>query len=174
MNHSRLFVLLGLIVSVSVFRLLPHAPNFTPAIAVALFAGAQFSDRRLALLVPLLAMLASDLILGLHATLIFVYGSLALIVMIGVWLKQHLTAGWTALSAVAGSALFFVVSNFGAWLTMPHLYARSVDGLITAYIAAIPFYQNSLAATLLFGAVLFGGFYALERGFPRLSESTTA
>ena len=170
MNHSRLFVLLGLIVSVSVFRLLPHAPNFTPVIAVAIFAGAQFADRRMALLVPLLAMLVADLFLGLHATLVFVYGALALIVLLGGWLRRKLTAGRALLGAVSGSVLFFVISNFGAWLTMPQLYARSLDGLITAYVAAIPFYQNSLAATLLFGSVLFGGFYALERSFPKLAE----
>lgn len=173
MNNSRLLVLVGLVLSVSLFRLLPHPPNFTPVLAVALFAGAQFTDRRLALLVPLLAMLAADLFLGLHATLVFVYGAIALMVVLGMWLKSRLSVTWTAATAVAGSMLFFIITNFGAWLALPALYARSVEGLLTAYIAAIPFYQNALAGDLLFTAILFGGFYLLKRNFPVLAEPAT-
>jgi hypothetical protein len=170
MNYSRLLALIGMVLSVSLFRLLPHPPNFTPILAVALFAGAQFTDRRLALLVPLLAMLAADLLLGLHATLPFVYGAIALIVILGMWLKKRLSVTWTATTAVSGSMLFYIITNFGAWLTMPELYARSIEGLLTAYIAAIPFYQTMLAGDLFYTAVLFGGFFLLERRFPRLVE----
>ncbi|MBN1377877.1 MAG: hypothetical protein JXA04_01425 [Gammaproteobacteria bacterium] len=174
MNNLRLLTLVALILSVSLFRLLPHPPNFTPVLAVALFAGAQFTDRRLAFLVPLLAMLAADLFLGLHATLPFVYGAIALMVLLGVWLNKRITVTYTALTTVTGSLLFFVITNFGAWLVLPELYARSIDGLVAAYIAAIPFYQNALAGDLLFTVVLFGGFFLLGRSFPKLTRQTVS
>jgi hypothetical protein len=171
MMNLRFLTLLGLILSVSLFRLLPHPPNFTPVLAVALFAGAQFTDKRLALLVPLLAMLASDLILGLHSTLPFVYGAIALMVALGMWLKRRQSVTWITVTAIAGSMLFFIITNFGAWLALPQLYARSAEGLLAAYIAAIPFYQNTLAGDLLFTAILFGGLYLLERTFPKLGSA---
>ena len=174
MNNLRLLTLLALILSVSLIRLLPHPPNFTPVLAVALFAGAQFTDRRLAFLIPLLAMFAADLFLGLHATLPFVYGAIALMVLLGVWLNKHLTVTYTALTTVTGSLLFFIITNFGAWLVLPGLYARSFDGLVAAYIAAIPFYRNALAGDLLFTAALFGGFFLLGRRFPKLTQQTAS
>jgi hypothetical protein len=172
MLNLRLLTLVGLILAISIFRVIPHPPNFTPVLAVALFAGAQFTDRRLALLIPLLAMLIADLYIGMHATLPFVYGAIALMVALGVWLKSRQSVAWIAATTVSGSMLFFVITNFGAWLTMPELYARSAEGLLTAYIAAIPFYQNALAGDLLFTAVLFGGFYFLEARFPKLGATT--
>lgn len=171
MNYSRLLVLAGIILSVSMFRLLPHPPNFTPVLALALFAGAQITDRRAAMLVPLFAMLAADLVLGLHATIPFVYGAIALTVILGMWLKKRLSVVWTAATTIAASMMFFIISNFGAWLALPGLYARSAEGLLAAYIAAIPFYQNMLAGSLLYTAILFGGFYLMERKYPRLADT---
>lgn len=170
MNTPRMYVLIGMIVSISLFRVFPHPPNFTPVLAMALFGGAQFADRRAAFLVPLGAMLLADLFLGLHATMLFVYGALVLAVLMGRWLRSRLTVTHTAATAVGGSLVFYVVTNFGAWLTMPALYPRSWEGLMAAYTAAIPFYRNALAGDLLFTAALFGGFYLLQRAFPRLDE----
>jgi len=170
MNYSRLLAILSLIIGVSLFRFLPHPPNFTPVLAVALFAGAQFTDKRLAMLVPLLAMFIADIFLGLHATVPFVYGAIAIVTLLGMGLQRRRNITRTTATAVAGSLIFFIVSNFGAWLTMPELYSRTTAGLFSAYIAAIPFYQNELAGTLLFSALLFGVFYGLERSFPRLVE----
>jgi hypothetical protein len=115
-------------------------------------------------------MFAADIFLGLHATMPFVYGAIAIMVLLGMWLRHRQTITWTAATATTGSLIFFIISNFGAWLTLPELYSRTAEGLLSAYIAAIPFYQNALAGTLLFTALLFGGFYALERSFPRLAE----
>jgi hypothetical protein len=67
MNNTRSTVLTAMVVAAAAIRLMPHPPNFTPIAAMALFGGAQFADKRAALLVPLAAMLLSDLALGLHA-----------------------------------------------------------------------------------------------------------
>lgn len=169
MINTRLLTILALILMVSVFRILPHPPNFTPILAVALFAGAHLSNRALAFFIPLLAMLIADIVLGFHPTLPYVYGAIALIVWAGIWLSARLNVRNVAVLALASSSGFFIVTNFGAWLSLPHLYERSWSGLVTAYIAAIPFFQNALLGDLLYTSLLFGGFYLLQRQYTSLA-----
>lgn len=170
MINSRFYSLVAIVLAVSLYRIFPHPPNFTPALAVALFAGAHFSDRRLAVIVPLFAMLIADLFLGLHATLPFVYAAILLLVLLGGWLRQRKTVTNVAAVAVGGSVVFFLLSNFGVWLMLPAVYPHTLEGLLAAYVAAIPFYQNTLLSTLLFTGLLFGGFHLLENRYPRLVE----
>lgn len=170
MMNPRFYSLATIVLAVSLCRLVPHPPNFTPALAVALFAGAHFADRRLAVVVPLVAMLIADVFLGLHVTLPFVYAALLLLVVLGRLLRRRGTVTHVAAAAVAGSAVFFLLTNFGVWLTLPAVYPPTPAGLLAAYVAAIPFYQNTLLSTLLFTALLFGGFQLLEHRYPRLAE----
>jgi hypothetical protein len=136
---------------------------------MALFGGAYFCDKRVAFLVPFLALLLSDMILGLHDTMVYVYAGFALTVMIGFWLSSRLNARRIAAAAVGSSVLFFIVTNFGAWLTSG-LYPVTIDGLLQAYAAAIPFFQNSLLSNLVFTALLFGGYAVLQRNVHALAQ----
>jgi hypothetical protein len=138
---------------------------------MALFGGAYFADKRVAFLVPFLALLLSDLLLGLHDTMLYVYGGFALTVVIGFWIRKNMNAGRIAIAAVSASIVFFVVTNFGVWLTSA-LYPMTIDGLMQAYVAGIPFFQNSLLGNLVFTGILFGGFALLQRNVPTLSENT--
>lgn len=169
--NTRFITLAIIIFAVAVFRILPHPPNVSPIAAMALFGGAYFSDKRLAFLVPFLALLLGDLILGLHDTMLYVYGGFALTVVIGFWVRKQLNIGRIAVAAVGASILFFLLTNFGVWLTSG-MYPMTADGLMQAYIAGIPFLQNSLLGNLIFTALLFGGFAALQRNVPALSENT--
>jgi len=168
--NSRLITLSLIIFAVAMFRLLPHPPNVSPVAAMALFGGAYFSDRRVAYLVPMLALLLSDVLLGLHDTMLYVYTGFALTVVIGFWLRKNMKISHIGLAAVGASVLFFIVTNFGVWLTS-NLYPSSLDGLMQAYIAAIPFFQNSLLGNLAFTAILFGGFAVLQRNVHELAEN---
>ena len=149
------------------FRLLPHLPNVSPVAAMALFGGAYFADKRMAFLVPLLALFLSDLVLGLHNSMIFVYAGFALTVAIGFLLKGKVTITNTAFATVVSSVLFFLLTNLGAWMTSG-LYARSAEGLMQAYVAGIPFFQNSLLGNLAFVAVIFGGYHLLQKNVSSL------
>ena len=169
--NTRLLTLSLIIFSIAMFRLLPHPPNVSPVAAMALFGGAYFSDKRVAFLVPLLALLLSDLLLGLHDTMIYVYGGFALTVIIGFWIRKNLNISRVAIAAVGSSVLFFIVTNFGAWVTSG-LYPMTTDGLMQAYVAAIPFFQNSLLGNLVFTALLFGGYAALQRNVSSLAKNT--
>jgi hypothetical protein len=165
--NPRVATILGIIIALAVFRLVPHPWNVTPVMAMALFGGAQLADRRLALAIPLGAMLLSDLVLGLHWTMPFVYAALAATVFLGGWLRDHLRPVTVIGSALAGSILFFVVTNFGAWLSHD-MYPRSLEGLWAAYVAGLPFFRAMLIGDLLFVALLFGGFDLAERRFPAI------
>lgn len=169
MFKPRLIVLLAIVLAAAASRLIPHPPNWTSITAVALFGGAYFSDKRLAFLVPLAALFLSDLILGFYSHMEVVYLSFALIVCIGLWLQKERSALHIAGAALASSVLFFVLTNFGVW-AFGSLYPKTMAGLIACYVAAIPFFQNTLQGDLFFTAVLFGGFALLERRFPTLRE----
>jgi hypothetical protein len=152
----------AIIFALALFRLLPHWPNVSPVAAMALFGGAYFADKRLALMVPFAALLLSDLFLGLHDTMIFVYAGFALTVAIGLLLKNRVTITDTAVAATAASLVFFLLTNFGVWMTSA-LYAKTVAGLMQAYVAGIPFLQNSLLGNLVYSAVIFGGYAFLQK-----------
>src|SRR5205085_550230 len=110
-------------------RLVPHPPNFTPVLAVALFGGAML-PRRTAWAVPLLAMVASDLALGYRFSWMnaVVYGCFLAAVGIGWWLRHLRTWSRTIAAAFAGSALFYIVTNFAVWLAPPFMYEHTPAG----------------------------------------------
>ena len=168
--NKRLITLTLIIFTIAMFRLLPHPPNVSPVAAMALFGGAYFSDNRVAFLVPFLALLLSDFLLGLHDTMVYVYAGFALTVVIGFWLRQNMNFGRISIAVIGSSVLFFIISNFGAWFTSG-LYPMTLDGLMQAYVAAIPFFQNSLLGNIVFTALLFGDFTALQRNASMLTES---
>jgi hypothetical protein len=169
MTQPRFLTLTAFIAGAALLRLLPHPPNVAPIAAMALFGGACFASRRAAFALPLAAMLLSDLVIGLHASIPFVYGSFALVVGIGLLLRTRRTALNVAGAALAGSLLFFVVTNLGVWL-VSGLYPHTAAGLGTAFLAAIPFFVHTLAGDLFFAALLFGAFALVERTFPALRE----
>jgi len=169
MISARPLALVVGIVLAAASRLMPHPPNVTPIAAMALFGGAYFSHRAAAYLVPLAAMALSDLALGFHSTLPFVYASFILIVMIGSRLQRRKTVPAVASAALVSSVLFFLVTNFGVWATGT-MYPKTWAGLATAYGAALPFFRNTVLGDLAYAAVLFGGFALLEQYLPVLRE----
>ena len=169
MLRPRAMVLIGMILAAALSRLIPHPPNMASVAAIALFGGAYFHDRRIAFLVPLAALFLSDLVLGFYRHMEVVYSTFALIVCMGLWLQRNRSAPRIAGAAVAGSCLFFLLTNFGVW-AFGSLYPRTLDGLIACYVAAIPFLGNTLQGDVLYTVSLFCGFRMLERRFSELRE----
>ena len=173
MNHQRFIFIITLIFAAAASRLLPHPPNVTPIAAMALFGGAYFADRRLAFVVPLAALFLSDLVLGLHGQMPAVYAGFALVVCIGFALRGKVRALPVAVASLAGSCVFFLVSNFGWWATDP-LYPKTLAGLAAGYTAGLPFFRNNLAGDLFYTALLFGIFALAKKRFPELREPAFA
>ncbi|MCI0330697.1 MAG: hypothetical protein L0196_07065 [candidate division Zixibacteria bacterium] len=176
MYRLRFLVLVGMILAAAASRLIPHPPNLAPIGAIALFGGACFAHRRAALVVPLAAMFLSDLAigvlsgnlsLGLHRLIPVVYGSFALIVCLGFWLRTRRTLVPIAGAMLTSSVLFFVLTNFGVW-ALGAWYPKTWGGLVACYVAAIPFFHNTLLGDAVYTTILFGGLALAERGFPAL------
>ncbi len=152
-----------LVILAALSRLVPHPPNFTPLGALGLFAGSYIAVRRY-WLVPLLALLISDIFIGFYhpVTMISVYLGFFICAMIGrMVLRGHrsiLRIGATTLSA---SVIFFALSNFGDWLSGFN-YPLTWEGLVTCYVMAIPFFGNTLLGDLFYVALLFGIYEAVR------------
>ena len=173
-NKARLLALLMAIFAAAAMRLLPHPPNFSPIAAMALFSGAYLPKRALAFAAPFGALVLSDALLGgFYPGMNFVYLSFGLTVLIGWAIARRKTPLRIGGAAVASSVLFFVLTNFGMWL-FSGFYPRTFEGLAACYVAAIPFFQNTLAGDLVFTALLFGGFALAERLVPSLRQRQEA
>jgi hypothetical protein len=146
---------IALVLGAAFSRLIPHPPNFTAVGALALFSGATLGRGRWGLVVPLLALLLSDAVLGFHSLMPVVYLAFGLIVLLGRKLSQGLgpyaARLWAA--SFAASLIFFFISNVGVWF---FYYPRSLEGLSACFVAALPFFKNTLLGDLLFSSVLFG------------------
>jgi len=168
-NRTRILALLAAILGAAALRLVPHPPNFAPIAAMALFGGAYLGRRSLAFVAPLAAMLLSDLLLGFHPYMWATYLGVALIVLIGWAVQQRIAPVRVGVAAVASSLLFFLLTNFAVWL-QSGFYPPTLAGLTACYVAAIPFFQNTLAGDLFYAALLFGGFAVMERLIPAIRE----
>jgi hypothetical protein len=136
-------------------RLLPHPPNFAPITAMSLFAGAYFTRKQLAFLVPLLAMILSDFFLGFHVISIFVYMAFAFITLLG-----QRSGKVSPKLVLLGSISFFIISNMGVWLLY---YPLTMEGLITCFTLAVPFFATSLLGDAVYSVVLSFGFSVAKK-----------
>jgi hypothetical protein len=171
------WVLAAMIFVAALTRVLPHPPNFSPVEAVALFGGAYFASRWLAVAVPLVAMFASDLVLGVvnggiywnyFASIHFIgiYAVIALTAVLGFRLRGRVSGPRVLGYSLAGSVLFFLVTNALAGTE----FCRA--GLLSCYAAGLPFFQWTVLGTLFYAALLFGGFALLRQRVPQLRAQT--
>lgn len=154
-NRIQPWYLIAIVLVLAFTRLIPHPPNAVPIAAMALFAGAYFSNRVLAFIVPISAMFISDLLLGFHSTVWYVYAGIAITVLVGNVIQQ-LSVVRVSIATIVASIIFYLVTNFGAWLHHG-MYPQNVNGLVQAYIAGLPFLRNALIANLIFSYLLFYG-----------------
>ena len=164
-EYSSIVIVVAVVV---LMRLLPHPPNFTPIIAMGLFGGAYLKNRSLAMFIPIGAMFLSDLFLGFHGTVYWVYGSLLLVALLGMILIDKINIRNCSAAALSGSFLFFLITNFGVWLTSSY-YPKNMDGFLTCYTLALPFFGNTLAGAIFYSGVLFGGYEIVKRNFIEIS-----
>jgi hypothetical protein len=155
---------LALILIAVVSRLLPHPPNFTPLAAVGLFSGAYLHVRKL-WLVPVTALLFSDMLIGFYhpIAMVFVYCGIILCAYIGrACLHERYSLLKLGGATLSGALIFFVLSNLGDWLTGLN-YPLTLHGLLDCYVMAIPFFRNTLLGDLFYVTCLFGIYELFSR-----------
>jgi hypothetical protein len=165
----RTLLALVIILVAAALRIAPHPWNFTPIGAMALFSGAFVRDRRLAFFFPLLALFVGDIFIRFYKIMPLIYASFLLSVLIGRWLQNHRTAARITLATLLGAIQFFLVTNFAVWQFMS-TYPHTAAGLLSCYVAGIPFFWNTLAGDAFYVVVFFGGFAFAERMFPVVRE----
>lgn len=151
----------GLILLAVISRLLPHPPNFTPVMATSIFAAA-YLPKKWSLILPLTALFVSDLFIGFYGwEMLFVYGSFALVALLS---RFFVNKGIVKLAAITllGSILFFLITNFGTWLVWD-FYPKNFNGLVTCYLAGIPFFRNTFLGDFIYTFSFFG-IYRLVTG----------
>jgi hypothetical protein len=171
----------------AVTRIIPHYPNFTAVGAAALFSGA-YLRKNSAWLIPVIALFISDLFLNnliyaqefpnnydgfvvFEPSSLWIYGAFIAIVWIGSRFVRKGKILTIIGTSVGASVIFFLVSNFSAWLGSA-LYAKTAGGLLMAYAAGIPFFWNTLAGDFFFVAIFFGGYALAKSVIPKLVGRT--
>ena len=153
MCYTRLFTILGFIFLGIISRFTPHPPNFTAMNSIALLGVATLGSLRLSLFTVFATMFLSDLIIGFHCSLLFVYLSYGLVVLMGQWVFLKKSLSYNMLLLIASSLLFFFITNFGVWLTNS-MYPRTLNGLGLCYLAAIPFLINQIIGSFFYSALI--------------------
>ncbi|MBI2270376.1 MAG: hypothetical protein HYU69_08470 [Bacteroidetes bacterium] len=167
LNARFLFITAVVFIAAS-SRIFPHIPNFTPIAAMALFGGACMSNKRMAFIIPFVAMLISDFIIGFHNTMIYVYVAFAITGFIGWGLRDRVKPGSLFIASLASSVIFFLITNFGVWAAegMPN----GTSGMLSAYVLGVPFFRMTLLGDLFYNTILFGSFYLAQLRFPVLAK----
>ena len=154
-NLKREIFPIALILILALARLIPHPPNFTPIIAVAIMSGYFFKNINLSFLTLVVAMLIGDIFIGFYENMIFVYASLLLITFVFYKISNKINFKSLFIYGFIGSLIFFIISNFGVWaLGSPGVYdivyEKNLNGLVECYILAIPFFGNTFLSTVIF------------------------
>lgn len=158
-------IALVLIVFAVTIRLLPHPANFAPVAAIALFGGAVL-PRRLAVWVPLSAMIISDAFIGFYDIMPVVWGCYALIALASSYLLRRPTFKKGVILMLGSSLFFFVVTNFAVWASSA-MYPHSLTGLLDCYAMALPFFRNTALSDIVYTGLLFGAYAWASRVFTR-------
>ena len=151
-NFQSYLLPISLILILSFSRLIPHPWNFTPVLAMGIFSGFYFKNFILGSFIVICSMFIGDLYLGFHSTMFFTYISLIIAVALGLFVNKFKFTE-VLFTGLTSSVCFFVITNFGAWLTL-EMYEKNLTGLLQSYVLAIPFFHNTLISTLLYLVVL--------------------
>ena len=145
---------LGIILTLAFLRLIPHPPNFTPIISMALLGGLFFSNIYLSIIILISSVLLSDFFLGFYENMFYVYFSIVLINLIFFNISCKINFKNLYLFTCVAALIFYFISNFSVWFTGT-LYEKNLTGLINCYFLALPFLKNTLISTLFYSYLGF-------------------
>ena len=145
MNYLKISI--GIFLTLAASRFIPHPPNFTSLIALSFYVPVLLGVRFLPVL--LISFFITDLIIGFHSVTLFTWGSVVVIGLMSKFFIKNIKTRITG--ALTGASLFFIITNFGVWSLGS--YGYTLEGLITNYTLAIPFFGSTLVSTLVFSSL---------------------
>lgn len=178
-NSRQIILVSGLIFLAVIIRVLLYPFNFSPIIAIALFSGAVIKDKKIAFLLPLLAMFLSDIIFEVFNIAqgfwgwgqLVGYAILIVITFLGSFINK-INFPKVAGFSIVSSLVFFLLSNSSVWLLYSGMYENSFSGLVSCIAAGIPFLKVNLVADLVYSGLLFGTYELVRRySYSSISEA---
>jgi len=157
--QKRLWI--GMVILGASARLISHPWNFTPMMAIGLFAGYHARKVSAGVLMTLLALALSDAVMGFYPGFWYIYAASLIPVLLGWLIRNRRGAGAVAVVALASSLSFFLITNFMFW-AFSQWYPHTASGLTACFVAGIPFYRNQLIGDALYTFALFGGYRILS------------
>jgi hypothetical protein len=158
-NNSKNYVIaISLVLLTFVMRLVPHLANFTPLFTIGIFSAVFFKNRLYSILLPIIAMLISDIFLGFYTEVWAIYLSMLVAQWISFDLAKSDKKSLFATANFVAPTIFFILSNFAVWITW---YSHDFIGLSECYINALPFYGITVVSTFLY-SYLFYGIYKIN------------
>jgi hypothetical protein len=175
--NLRTSILVAIIFLAAFSRIIPHMTNFSPFGAIALFGAAYFYKKWQAFIIPLVATWLSDLFINntiyahnynsftwFYEGYYWQYMSYLLIAVYGLFVFKKVNVSNVIFGAIGSTAIFFIITNFGSWIGNT-MYPQNFGGLMTSYIAGIPYLKGTLFSNLMYTAVLFGFFAYFQKQF---------
>ena len=150
------------LIALSASRFIPHPPNYTSLIALSFYIPAFFGTKYTPVVV--ISLFLTDLIIVLHSTVLFTWGSVLLIGLISNYLKKSLLSRMSG--ALLGAVIFFMLTNFGVWIS--GAYGYTTNGFVTCYLLALPFFAHTIVSTIVFSfviEVIFNSFKRYKKSF---------
>ena len=141
----------------TISRLIPHEPNFTPILSISILGFLFSTILSVKVLIVLGSMFFSDLIIGTHDFMIYVYFSLTLLIIFSNS-KNYIYMMFF------GPLIFFIITNFGVWLNSSY-YTKNINGLIESFYMAIPFFKNTILSTFFYCILILltKNFYQIQK-----------
>jgi len=180
-NKGNIILIVLYIFLIAFSKLMPHPANFSPLLALAIFGGAMAYRKKSFILITLFAWYLSDFLYNnfVHSEyvtgkgglvffsgyMIWVYAGMLLVILLASKLLHKFNYGRLFGTALLSAVVFYLVTNFGAWLSMPELYTRDIQGLMNSYVAAIPFFRATLLGNIVFSFLVFGLYELIVKRF---------
>lgn len=154
-ERNKNIVIASIIILAVLSRLVPHPPNFAPITGIALFSSKKINNKLFGVLLPIIPLFISDLFIGISFINIFVYLSFVIIYFLGS-ISSKIGVKLVFLSSV----IFFILTNLGVWYLG---YPRNVEGLITCFTLAVPFFVNTILGDLFYSFIFFRSYKAAKK-----------
>jgi len=152
--------------------MLSDIPNFTPTISLIIFTGFFIQNRVFATSIIFFSQIISDVFIGFYDSMIFVYLPLLLIGYLSPIIIRKLNIISVSIASILSPSVFFVISNFGVWFTMG-LYPENLNGLLSCYVAGLPFFKYSLLSTILFSLTILICHRIIDRNIKKDSSNVS-
>ena len=154
-ERNRNILVATIIILAVLSRLVPHPPNFAPITGIALFSSKKINNKLFSVFLPIIPLFISDLFIGISFINIFVYLSFIIIHFLG-----SISPKIEAKTVLLSSVIFFILTNLGVWYLG---YPKNIQGLITCFTLAVPFFVNTILGDLFYSFILFRSYKAAEK-----------